>query len=226
MREHALGVEPGELSAADSPADAARYFGVPVSDPRHPDVWGVVQVGCRVYRRHQGHRARRRQHPTDRDVPIVVYAPGVVEPGTYHPWVETTRLRPRSSTCSGWTSRRSRRFRSKPHGCCPASHTTDPAAREPRASPTRDARGSREGTRAPRASFTVARVTRAPALRSGACTWYAYPSCAPARSAPAICPAICSEASVTCRAANSLTAPCSSGATRRAASASARPAAS
>ena len=24
---------------------AARYFGVPVSDPRHPDIWGIVQHG-------------------------------------------------------------------------------------------------------------------------------------------------------------------------------------
>jgi arylsulfatase A-like enzyme len=30
----------------------------------------------------------------DRNVPIVVYAPGVVAPGTYRPWVETTQVAP------------------------------------------------------------------------------------------------------------------------------------
>jgi arylsulfatase A-like enzyme len=33
-------------------------------------------------------------NPADRDVPIVVYAPGMVEPGRYHPWVETTQIAP------------------------------------------------------------------------------------------------------------------------------------
>ena len=42
---------------------AARYFGVPVSDPRHPDVWGVVQHRRRLYRRQGQDRRTRRRKP-------------------------------------------------------------------------------------------------------------------------------------------------------------------
>jgi hypothetical protein len=72
---------------------AAKYFGVPVSDPRHPDVWGVVQVGV-VYTGGTKIAEHGGANPADRDVPIVVYAPGVVKPGTRHSWVETTQIAP------------------------------------------------------------------------------------------------------------------------------------
>lgn len=73
--------------------DAARYFGVPPSDPRHPDVWGVVQVGV-VYTGGSKIAEHGGANPADRDVPIVVYAPGAVQPGTYRPPVETTQIAP------------------------------------------------------------------------------------------------------------------------------------
>jgi hypothetical protein len=73
--------------------DAARYFGVPLSDPRHPDVWGVVQVGV-VYTGGTKIAEHGGANPADRDVPIVVYAPGAVQPGMYRPWVETTQIAP------------------------------------------------------------------------------------------------------------------------------------
>jgi hypothetical protein len=73
---------------------AARFFGVPVSDPRHPNVWGVVKVGV-VY---TGGKAKIAEHggsnPADRDVPIVVYAPGTARPGVFGSWVETTQIAP------------------------------------------------------------------------------------------------------------------------------------
>jgi hypothetical protein len=72
---------------------AARYFGVPLSDPRHPDVWGVVQVGV-VYTGGTKIAEHGGANPADRDVPIVVYAPGAVERGAYYPWVETTQIAP------------------------------------------------------------------------------------------------------------------------------------
>jgi hypothetical protein len=72
---------------------AAKYFGVPLSDPRHPDVWGVVQVGV-VYTGGSKIAEHGGANPADRDVPIVVYAPGAVEPGTYRPQVETTQIAP------------------------------------------------------------------------------------------------------------------------------------
>jgi hypothetical protein len=72
---------------------AAKYFGVPLSDPRHPDVWGVVQVGV-VYTGGSKIAEHGGANPADRDVPIVVYAPGAVEPGAYRPKVETTQIAP------------------------------------------------------------------------------------------------------------------------------------
>jgi hypothetical protein len=81
------------LSKIYAGRDAARYFGVPLSDPRHPDVWGVVQVGV-VYTGGSKIAEHGGANPADRDVPIVVYSPGAVEPGTYRPWVETTQIAP------------------------------------------------------------------------------------------------------------------------------------
>jgi Type I phosphodiesterase / nucleotide pyrophosphatase len=72
---------------------AARYFGVPLSDPRHPDVWGVVQVGV-VYTGGTKIAEHGGANPADRDVPIVVYAPQQVAPGVHPNWVETTQIAP------------------------------------------------------------------------------------------------------------------------------------
>ena len=72
---------------------AARYFGVPVSDPRHPDVWGVVQVGV-VYTGGSKIAEHGGANPADRDVPIVVYAPGAVPAATHNQPVETTQIAP------------------------------------------------------------------------------------------------------------------------------------
>jgi Type I phosphodiesterase / nucleotide pyrophosphatase len=72
---------------------AAKYFGVPVSDPRHPDVWGVVQVGV-VYTGGKKIAEHGGANPADRAVPIVVYAPGTVEPGVHDRPVETTQIAP------------------------------------------------------------------------------------------------------------------------------------
>jgi type I phosphodiesterase/nucleotide pyrophosphatase len=73
---------------------AARYFGVSPSDPRHPDVWGIVQHGV-VY---TGGTAKIAEHggadPQDRGVPIIVYAPGVVSPGVFPERLQTTSIAP------------------------------------------------------------------------------------------------------------------------------------
>jgi hypothetical protein len=73
---------------------AARYFGVPPTDPRHPDVWGIVRHGV-VYTGGTGkiaeHGGADRE---DRHVPLIVDLPGrrwgriVREP------VETTEIAP------------------------------------------------------------------------------------------------------------------------------------
>jgi len=79
---------------------AALYFGVSASNPRYPEVFGQVQIGV-IYTtpptltpetyeiaEHGG------GNPGDRDVPILIYAPGVVGPGSNHHWVETTQVAP------------------------------------------------------------------------------------------------------------------------------------
>jgi hypothetical protein len=74
--------------------EAADYFGVSPNDPRHPDVWGVVQHGV-VY---TGKTAKIAEHggadPEDTNVPIVVYAPGTVRHLSSDRWVETTQIAP------------------------------------------------------------------------------------------------------------------------------------
>ncbi len=54
--------------------EAARFFGVPTSDPRHPDMFGRVQVGV-VYSGGTKIAEHGGDNPADRDVPIVVYTP-------------------------------------------------------------------------------------------------------------------------------------------------------
>jgi hypothetical protein len=81
------------LSKIYAGSDAARYFRVPVNDPRHPDVWGVVQVGV-VYTGGTKIAEHGGANPADRDVPIVVYAPGALRAGLYRPPVETTQIAP------------------------------------------------------------------------------------------------------------------------------------
>jgi hypothetical protein len=71
---------------------AADFFGVPTSDPRHPDVFGRVQVGV-VYTGGTKIAEHGGDNPADRDVPIVVYAPGL-RSGVSDRWVETTQVAP------------------------------------------------------------------------------------------------------------------------------------
>jgi arylsulfatase A-like enzyme len=72
---------------------AADFFGVPYSDPRHPDVFGIVQVGV-VYTTGSKIAEHGGDNPADRDVPILVYAPGTVKPGSNGQSVETTQVAP------------------------------------------------------------------------------------------------------------------------------------
>jgi hypothetical protein len=72
---------------------AAEFFGVPYSDPRYPDVFGRVQVGV-VYTGGSKIAEHGGDNPGDRDVPILVYAPGTVDHGSSGRWVETTQVAP------------------------------------------------------------------------------------------------------------------------------------
>jgi hypothetical protein len=73
--------------------EAADFFGVPYSDPRHPDVFGRVQVGV-VYTTGTKIAEHGGDNPADRDVPILVYAPGTVKSASNGQWVETTQVAP------------------------------------------------------------------------------------------------------------------------------------
>jgi hypothetical protein len=73
--------------------EAADFFGVPYSDPRYPDVFGRVQIGT-VYTGGSKIAEHGGDNPGDRDVPLVVYAPGTVPHSKVHAWVETTQVAP------------------------------------------------------------------------------------------------------------------------------------
>ena len=73
--------------------EAAEFFGVPYSDPRYPDVFGRVQVGV-VYTGGTKIAEHGGDNPADREVPILVYAPGTVHPTSSGQWTETTQVAP------------------------------------------------------------------------------------------------------------------------------------
>jgi hypothetical protein len=73
--------------------EAADFFGVPYSDPRYPDVFGRVQVGT-VYTGGSKIAEHGGDNPGDREVPLLVYAPGTVPHSRVHSWVETTQVAP------------------------------------------------------------------------------------------------------------------------------------
>ncbi len=79
-----------EILAGDR---SARFFGVPDSEPDHPDVFGIAQVGT-IYTTGSKIAEHGGDNPGDRDVPLVVYAPGAVQPGQFNQWVETTQVAP------------------------------------------------------------------------------------------------------------------------------------
>src|SRR5262249_10612548 len=72
---------------------AADFFGVPYLDPRYPDVFGRAQVGT-VYTGGSKIAEHGGDNPGDRDVPLLVYAPGTVRHSTVGSWVETTQVAP------------------------------------------------------------------------------------------------------------------------------------
>ena len=72
---------------------SASFFGVANSDPHHPDVFGISQVGT-IYTTGSKIAEHGGDNAGDRDVPLVVYAPGAVRPGSSDQWVETTQVAP------------------------------------------------------------------------------------------------------------------------------------
>src|SRR6266700_1957835 len=82
------------LTTVYAGAAAAAYFGVPGSDPRHPDIFGIDQHGV-VY---TGGKSKIAEHGgadrQDRNVPILVAAPGQGNGHVVAAPVETTQIAP------------------------------------------------------------------------------------------------------------------------------------
>jgi Type I phosphodiesterase / nucleotide pyrophosphatase len=87
-------VQASGLTKVYAGAASAAFYGVPVSDPRHPDITGIVQYGV-VY---TGGKSKIAEHggdnPQDRDVPILVVVPGLKHGRVIGAPVETTQIAP------------------------------------------------------------------------------------------------------------------------------------
>jgi hypothetical protein len=89
-----LTVSASGLKKAYAGEEAADFMGVPVSDPRHPDIIGIAQHGV-VY---TGGKAKIAEHGgddlQDRSVPILVALPGLRDSQVSDTPVETTQIAP------------------------------------------------------------------------------------------------------------------------------------
>jgi hypothetical protein len=87
-------VQASGLTKVYAGAASAAFYGVPVSDPRHPDITGIAQYGV-VY---TGGTKKIAEHggdaPQDRDVPILVTLPGLKNGRVIGAPVETTQIAP------------------------------------------------------------------------------------------------------------------------------------
>jgi hypothetical protein len=86
-------VEHSGLQKIYAGEQSARFFGVADSEPNHPDVFGISQVGT-IYTTGSKIAEHGGDNPADRNVPLVVYAPGTVEPQQSGDQVETTQVAP------------------------------------------------------------------------------------------------------------------------------------
>jgi hypothetical protein len=86
-------VEHSGLKQIFAGQESAKFFGVANSDPHHPDVFGISQVGT-IYTTGSKIAEHGGDNPGDRDVPLVVYAPSNVSPGQSDRWVENTQVAP------------------------------------------------------------------------------------------------------------------------------------
>jgi Type I phosphodiesterase / nucleotide pyrophosphatase len=81
------------LSTVYAGAAAAAYFGVPVSDPRHPVVFGIVQPGV-IYADQPDIAQHGGANFQDRSIPILVLLPGLRHGATIGASVEITQIAP------------------------------------------------------------------------------------------------------------------------------------
>jgi hypothetical protein len=72
---------------------SARFFGVANSDPHHPDVFAIAQVGT-IYTTGDKVAEHGGDNPADRDVPLLVYAPDSITASRSPHYVENTQIAP------------------------------------------------------------------------------------------------------------------------------------
>ncbi len=98
-------VQASGLKKVYAGAASAALFGVPASDPRHPDITGIAQHGI-VY---TGGTSKIAEHggadPQDRNVPILVVLPGLRHGHVSAAPVETTQIAPSILTLLGLPAR-------------------------------------------------------------------------------------------------------------------------
>jgi hypothetical protein len=101
INDQPITVSSSGLTKVYAGAASAAFYGVPVSDPRHPDVTGIAQHGV-VY---TGGTAKIAEHGgdgiQDRHVPILVVLPGAPQDQTVYSPVETTQIAPTILTLLG-----------------------------------------------------------------------------------------------------------------------------
>jgi len=88
-----LTVSASGLSAVYAGVGAAAYFHVPVSDPRHPVIVGVVQQGV-IYDDAPDIAQHGGESFQDRSIPILVVAPGLPQGATVSAPAEITQIAP------------------------------------------------------------------------------------------------------------------------------------
>ena len=111
INDQPITVSSSGLTKVYAGAASAALYGVPVSDPRHPDVTGIAQHGV-VY---TGGKAKIAEHggadPQDRDVPILVVLPRQPQGSTVFASVETTPGQTRVRRSAGTRVRDPRTWR-------------------------------------------------------------------------------------------------------------------
>ncbi|HEX3334518.1 MAG TPA: hypothetical protein VHS57_09265, partial [Acidimicrobiales bacterium] len=73
--------------------ESSQFFGVARTDPHHPDIYGLSQVGT-IYTGGSKIAEHGGDNPSDREVPLVVYAPSAVQPAVSENPVETSQVAP------------------------------------------------------------------------------------------------------------------------------------
>ncbi len=137
ISDNPVTVQASGLSTVYAGAQSARYFGERNSDPRHPDIFAIVQHGV-VY---TGGIGKIAEHggagQQDRNVPILIDGPGVEAGQIVSDWVETTQIAPTILGLLRLNPNELKRSGSSTLGCCQGSSLSLPDLERVGAEPRR-----------------------------------------------------------------------------------------